>query len=156
MLGLFLAMFSPSPNSFSLKSFLLFSLSSAAASPLSFSSKICIVFGCLIFPQLFIFFYGFDWRCFLYLFSLRGGVEERKWLLLFLTSIQLWALFLFLRLTGFLRFCFLFLFIHFYFSHLILLSFLNTTLISPYPIMCVLILYVRVFIFYQMGSSLFI
>jgi len=151
-------MFSASPNSLSLKSFRLFSLSSATASPLSFSSKICLVFVCLIFPQLFIFSYGFDWTCFLYLFSLRGGVEERKWLILFLSSILPLALLLFLRLTGFRRFFFVLvphLFIHFYFSHLIFLSFLYTTLNSPYPVMCVLILYVRVFIFYQMGSSLF-
>ena len=159
MLGLFLAKFSASPNSLSLKSFRLFSLSFAAASPLSFSSKICLVFGCLIFPQLFIFSYWFDWMCFLYLFSLRGGVEERKWLILFLSSILLLlALLLFLRLTGFPRFFYILvphLFVHFYFSHLILLSSLYMTLISPYPVMCVLILCVRVFIFHQMGSSLF-
>jgi hypothetical protein len=118
-----------------------------------------LVFGCLIFPQLFIFSYWFDWMCFLYLFSLRGGVEERKWLILFLSSILLLlALLHFLRLTGFPRIFFVLvphLFVHFYFSHLIPLSSLYTILISPYPVMCVLILCVRVFIFHQMGSSLF-
>lgn len=158
MVGLFLAMFSASQNHFTLTSFYLFSLSSVTASPLSLSSKICLVFGCSIFPQLFIFSYGFERICSLYWFSLRRGVEERKWLSLFHSSIQLLAFFLFLRLTGFPTFFFILiphLFIHFYFSHIILLTFLYTTLISPYPVMCVLILDVRVFLFYQMGSFIF-
>lgn len=99
MVGLFLAMFSASQNYFTFKSFYLFSLSSITASHLSLSSKIYLVFGCSIFPQLFIFSYGFERICFLYWFSLRGGVEEKKWLSLFHSSIQLLALFLFLRLT---------------------------------------------------------